>query len=115
MIRQGLPATAMHAVSQEYGISLEHLCQVLGLSPQRASRRISQQQLLDPPSSERVLRIMHIARTAESILGSKVLAGAWLQQHCIPLNASPLSLMDTELGGGLALRVLASIEHGLPV
>ncbi|WP_440216450.1 antitoxin Xre-like helix-turn-helix domain-containing protein [Chromobacterium piscinae] len=115
MIRQGLPAAAIPAVSQEFGIPIEHLCLVLGLSPQRASHRISQQRLLDSPTSEKLLRIMRIARTAESILGNKKLAGAWLQQHNITLNASPLSLMDTELGGGLARRVLTSIEHGLPV
>ncbi|MGY8627954.1 antitoxin Xre-like helix-turn-helix domain-containing protein [Chromobacterium violaceum] len=115
MIRQGLPATAMHAVSEEFGIPIEHLCLVLGLAPQRVSHRISRQRLLDSPASEKLLRIMRIARVAEGILGNKKLAGAWLQQHNITLNASPLSLMDTELGGGLARRVLASIEHGLPV
>ncbi|WP_425266085.1 antitoxin Xre/MbcA/ParS toxin-binding domain-containing protein [Chromobacterium subtsugae] len=58
---------------------------------------------------------MRIARVAEGILGNKKLAGTWLLQHNITLSASPLSLMDTELGGGMARRVLASIEHGLPV
>ena len=115
MIRQGLPATAMHAVSQEFGIPIEHLCLVLGLSPRLASYRISRQRLLDLSASEKLLRIMRIARVAESILGNKKLAGTWLLQHNITLSASPLSLMDTELGGGLTQRVLASIEHGLPV
>ncbi|MBP4046274.1 antitoxin Xre/MbcA/ParS toxin-binding domain-containing protein [Chromobacterium piscinae] len=58
---------------------------------------------------------MRIACSAKSTLGNKKLAGAWLQQYNITLNAPPLSQMDTELGGGLARRVLASIEHGLPV
>ncbi|WP_052941524.1 antitoxin Xre-like helix-turn-helix domain-containing protein [Chromobacterium subtsugae] len=115
MIRQGLPATAIHAVSEEFDIPIEHLCLVLGLSPRLASHRISRQRLLDLPASEKLLRIMRIAHVAEVTLGSKKLAGTWLQQHNITLNASPLSLMDTELGGGLAQRVLASIEHGLPV
>ncbi|WP_053006780.1 antitoxin Xre-like helix-turn-helix domain-containing protein [Chromobacterium subtsugae] len=115
MIRQGLPATAIQAVSEEFGIPIEHLCLVLGLSPRLASHRISRQRLLDLPASEKLLRIMRIAHVAEVTLGNKKLAGTWLQQHNITLNASPLSLMDTELGGGLAQRVLASIEHGLPV
>lgn len=115
MILQGLPATASHAVSQEFGTPLEYLYLVLGPSPRLTSHRISQQRLLDSPASEKLLRIMRIARVAEGILGNKKLAGTWLLQHNITLSASPLSLMDTELGGGMARRVLASIEHGLPV
>ncbi|WP_052247029.1 type II RES/Xre toxin-antitoxin system antitoxin [Chromobacterium piscinae] len=114
-IRHGLPAMSIQTVSDSLGVNKKTLVSILGVNERTLLRKIKDHDVLDPSSSERLLRVMEIERRAVEVLGSESLAREWLQSVNQVLGTSPLAKLDTELGAAQVRRVLASIEYGMPV
>lgn len=58
---------------------------------------------------------LSIEQYAQSVFGDAALADQWMSKHHLLLDASPRSVISTHEGEQEVIRILASIEHGLPV
>lgn len=58
---------------------------------------------------------LSIKQYAKEIFGNEALANEWFSRHNVILGSSPKALMVTKDGEQEVRRVLACIEHGLPV
>lgn len=60
-------------------------------------------------------RGLSIPQYAKTVFGSDALAQEWLAKNHVLLGAAPKVLISTPEGEQEVRRILASIEHGLPV
>jgi len=111
--RDGLPYAALAAVAKRYGIPLATLARVIGLSERTLARR-KKERRLSASESDRLLRVARVATTAEDVLAAQAKAGRWLQapNHALG-GATPLDLLDTDLGAEEVVTILGRIEHGV--
>ena len=64
--------------------------------------------------SDRLLRVAHVATSAEDVLGAQAKAGRWLQTPNRALGgAIPLDLLNTDLGAEEVVTILDGIARGV--
>ncbi len=111
-VREGLPYAAVERATARLHLSTDELWTALR-QPKRTMARRRQQGRLDPSSSEALLRIARVAARAERLLGRER-ALRWLRAPIRALGgATPLSLLDTDLGTEAVLDVLERIAEGV--
>ncbi|MGH7324668.1 MAG: type II RES/Xre toxin-antitoxin system antitoxin [Candidatus Rokuibacteriota bacterium] len=111
--RSGLPYAALEAITERFDIPHEDLVRVLHLPPRTLARR-KKARKLSGAESDRLLRLARIAARAEEVFGKRQKAAAWLQKPNRALGgATPLDLLDTDLGALEVERILGRIEHGV--
>lgn len=113
-IRSGLAFAAYEAVATRVHLTRDEAASSL-LIPHRTLARRKSEGTLDSASGERVVRLARIAaRAAEVFDGDAGAVGRWLRTPLRGLGgASPLSMVDTDLGAQEALDVLGRVEHGI--
>lgn len=78
-----------------------------------AHKLIKEDRLLDAGASERVIRVIEIARMANEVFGGSELGARWLKTPNFALNGeTPLSMLDTEPGALLVRQILNAIDYG---
>lgn len=112
-LREGLPYAAYEALLRAIDLPSRDLSQLIGVAPRTLARRRERRQLL-PVESDRLYRIAHVTSLAATVFGSLDEARAWLREENAALGgATPLSLLDTEIGTRQVEDVLHRIAHGI--
>lgn len=113
-IRSGLSFASYEAVAKRAHLTTEEAVSAL-LIPRRTLFRRKSEGTLDVASSERVVRLARMtARALEVFDEDEIAVARWLRSPLRPLGgATPLSLLDTDVGAQEALDVLGRIEEGI--
>jgi len=112
MVREGLSWTLYQGVMTDLGFTDQVAAGVLHIPLRTLTRRKGGR--LDPRESERVLRLVRLRARAEDVLGTRAKATLWLESPNRALGgATPLSLLDTDIGTQAAEDVLTRIEYGV--
>lgn len=112
MVREGLPWTLYQEVMADLGLTDQMAAGVLHIPLRTLNRRKGSR--LDPQESERLMRLVRLRAKAEDVLGTKAKALQWLEASNRALGgATPLSLLDTDIGTQAAEAVLTRIEYGV--
>ncbi len=113
LVRQGIPASAIDAVMNVLEISQLELCKTLNI-PIRTLVRRKKEGLLTPEESEKLHRLARVTERSVEVFESIDLALDWLKIPNGSLEgATPLSLLDTDLGSQSVMDILGRIEHGV--
>jgi len=112
LVREGLPWALYQGVLTDLGLTDQMASGVLHIPLRTLTRRKGGR--LDPQESERVLRLVRLRAEAEDVLGTREKALHWLEAPNRALGgATPLSLLDTDIGTQAAVDVLTRIEYGV--
>ena len=112
MVREGLPWSLYQGVMTDLGFTDQMAAGVLRIPLRTLTRRKGGR--LDPQESERVMRLVRLRAKAEDVLGTGEKATLWLEAPNRALEgATPLSLLDTDIGTQAAEDVLTRIEYGV--
>ena len=112
LVRAGLPWNLYRGVVTGLGLSDQTAAGVLHIPPRTLARRKGGH--LEPGEGERLLRLVRLVIQATEVLGTRDKALRWLETPNRALEgATPISLLDTDLGTQAAEAVLGRIEYGL--
>ena len=112
-VRGGLPFAAVSAMTEQYGISRDVLCNLLRLSPRNFLRRKDQKRL-SPDESDRLYRLARVIAHANRVFEDPDESADWIQTPNVSLGKQPpLTLLDTDIGVQQVDQVLGRIEHGI--
>lgn len=113
-VRKGFPARALDLFASRIQADDREMASMLGVSESTLARRRQSGSLL-PAESERLFRIASSLALAEEAFEDLGKGMNWMRSPLIILGGlTPLSLLDTELGNPIVLRILANIVYGLP-
>lgn len=113
LVRQGLPSASVDAMVRHTRITQSELAQALDI-PERTLARRKREGALSPEESAKFVRLARVVERAESVFESADTALDWLQAPNASLaGATPLSLLDTDIGADSVLDTLGRIEHGV--
>lgn len=115
MVRKGFPVQALDSLGENIrATSAAELANILGFSVRMLAQR-RRKGILSQHESERLFRVARVLASAEELFGNLGKAFDWLNSPLIGLRgATPLSLLDTEIGGKLVMDTLGRIAHGIP-
>jgi putative toxin-antitoxin system antitoxin component (TIGR02293 family) len=86
---------------------------VVGIATRTLARR-KHERHLSPIESDRLYRVAYVMHLAALTLGGLEKARLWLQRVNRSLGGhTPLSLLDTEIGGRQVEQSLLQISHGI--
>lgn len=114
-VRQGLPASVIDRLAEEYRTTNAEIARVLGISRATAQRKRSTAgTLLDPVHSDRALRLARTLSLARNVLENDDNAAAWFKEKNRALHGErPFDMLDTEDGAEQVVTILQRIEHGV--
>ncbi len=113
LIRQGLSKMAMDRMMLHYDITALDMARILHTSD-RTMRRYTEDSLLNPEQSERLIELAKLYAHGIDVFGSPVRFRRWLNSTILSLgNQRPLDLLDTSVGISLVDDTLGRIEHGI--
>jgi putative toxin-antitoxin system antitoxin component (TIGR02293 family) len=112
-IRHGLSANFARSLGQTFDISVGELAKVLLVSESTLIRKSRDNALLDPSTSERMLRIAAVTALATDVFEDESKATAWMKRDNVALGGqAPLAMCDNDISAGQVRRVLRAIEYG---
>ena len=113
LIRHGLPAVAVDALSRAVRITQAELAGALGI-PERTLARRKREGLLNSEESAKLVRLARAVERAEEVFEDFDVALNWLKSSNAALaGATPLSLLDTDIGAESVVDTLGRIEQGV--
>jgi len=114
LIRKGLPADSIIALSEHLGLAVSLLSRSLGIPPRTVSRRLGRRSNLTAAESDRTVRLARVYANAVASIGNREKAIAWLKTSNRALGgARPLDHLDTDIGARAVEDVLGRIAHGV--
>ncbi len=114
VIRQGLPNSAVNALTERYGLNDDVLSRIMGISVRTLSRRKTGHGTLSATESDRAFRFARIAARVEEIFGDAEAAQDWISVPNRALDGiPPLDMMDTDAGIERIEAILTRIEQGV--
>lgn len=112
-MREGLSAKTIEMAAERIGLTKVEISKALVIRGRTLARR-KKEAVLSPTESEKLWRLDRVATRAESVLGSRESALQWLKHPNVAIDGeTPLSLLDTDIGGELVMDLLGQIEHGV--
>ncbi|MBM3358420.1 MAG: DUF2384 domain-containing protein [Betaproteobacteria bacterium] len=113
VIRNGIPAAAVESLLKAMQLSQSELARALGI-PQRTLARRKREGVLNSEESAKLLRLARVVGRANEVFEDLEAALHWLKSPNSALSgATPLSLLDTDIGAESVLDTLGRIEHGV--
>ena len=112
VIRSGVSAKNLVLFAEAVKVPQEAVFRVVGIPATTAKRKLSKDENLDPAMTERLIRIYRLEKLAEDVFGDSEDARKWLRTENLGLGATPLSMLDTDLGAQEVSRVLHAIAYG---
>ena len=113
VIRKGIPAAAVESLLKAMQVSQAELARALGI-PERTLARRKREGVLNSEESAKLLRLARAVGRAGEVFEDPQAALHWLKSPNSALSgATPLSLLDTDLGAESVLDTLGRIEHGV--
>jgi putative toxin-antitoxin system antitoxin component (TIGR02293 family) len=112
-VRRGLPYASLEALTGALHADMSTVGAVVGIAARTLARRRQERQL-SPIESDRLYRVAYVLHLAASTLGGLDKARVWLQRENRSLGGhTPLSLLDTEIGGRQVEEALLQLTHGI--
>jgi len=113
-VKNGLPFSALTALSERSGTAVTELATQLGISARTLARRKTSG-TLSPEESERVLRLANLFEKAVALFdGDTAEAQQWMRLSKKALHGeSPTEFARTELGAREVENLLGRLEHGV--
>ena len=113
LVRHGLPSASVDALVRITRITQNELAQALAI-PERTLARRKREGVLSPEESAKFVRFARVVERAETVFEDTESALNWLRSTNTALGgATPLSLLDTDIGADSVLDTLGRIEHGV--
>lgn len=113
VVRHGMSSRALDALLKSIRLSQAELAQALDI-PERTLARRKREGVLSREESAKLLRLARVAARAAEVFGELDAALAWLKSPAAALgDATPLSLVDTDVGAESVMDTLGRIEHGV--
>lgn len=113
ILRQGISSAAVDTLAKTLSLTQSELAAALSI-PERTLARRKKEGLFNSEESAKLLRLARVAERAEIVFEDWPSALAWLKSPNTALSgATPLSLMDTDIGAEAVLDTLGRIEHGV--
>lgn len=113
VLRKGLPAGAIDVIARAAGLTQTELSQALMISERTLVRR-KKEGALSSQESAKLLRVARVLDRAIEVFENRGAALDWLKSANPALGgATPLSLLDTDLGAEAVFDTLGRIEHGV--
>jgi putative toxin-antitoxin system antitoxin component (TIGR02293 family) len=113
VIRKGIPAAAVPSLLQALQLSQSDLARAIGV-PERTLARRKREGVLSSEESAKLLRLARVVGRANEVFEEPQAALRWLKSANSALSgATPLSLLDTDIGAENVLDTLGRIEHGV--
>ena len=113
IVRRGISAAAIEALANAVKLSHSELARALGI-PERTLARRKREGTLSSEESAKLLRLARAVGRANEVFEDSEAALHWLKSPNSALSgATPLSVLDTEIGAESVLDTLGRIEHGV--
>ena len=113
LIRHGIPAQAVESLARMIQLTQAELAGSLGI-PERTLARRKREGLLNSEESAKVVRLARVVERCEEVFEDLDVALDWLKSPNAALcGATPMSLLDTDIGAESVLDTLGRIEHGV--
>lgn len=110
---KGVPAIRFFEAAELTGYRREQLAGVFDTSLKTFQRYEREQKNLNPQDSEKVLKIMALFQTGESVFGSADAFRRWMDKPAYGLgNQVPFDLLHTSGGIDLVTDEVVRIEYG---
>ena len=113
IIRTGIPSSAVDSLTKFTRLSQAELSVALGI-PERTLARRKREGTLNSEESAKMIRLARVIERAEEVFEGFDAAIDWLKSANASLTgATPLSLLDTDIGAESVMDTLGRIEHGV--
>lgn len=113
LIRAGIPSAAADALINSLRITQSELASALAISDRTIARR-KKEGTFNSEESAKLVRLARVASRAEEVFEDRDAALDWLRSPNAALaGATPLSLLDTDIGAEGVMDMLGRIEHGV--
>lgn len=113
LIREGIPAASIDALCKTLRIKQSDLAATLGI-PERTLARRKKEGQLHSDESAKLIRLARVVGRAHEVFEDLDAGLDWLKSRNAALSgATPLSLLDTDIGAEAVLDTLGRIEHGV--
>jgi len=113
VIRRGIPTAAVDSLAKSIRITQSELAAILNI-PGRTLARRKKEGMLNSEESAKLVRLARVVERAEEVFEDLDFALDWLKSPNAALSgATPLSLLDTDVGAESVLDTLGRIEHGV--
>lgn len=113
VIRTGISSSAVVALASTLRITQSDLAAALGI-PERTLARRKKEGMLNSEESAKLVRVARVVERADAVFEDRAAAIDWLKTPNGALfGATPLSLLDTDIGAESVMDTLGRIEHGV--
>lgn len=113
VIRQGIPSSAVDSLARSIHVSQSEFSMFLGI-PERTLVRRKSEGVLSSEESAKLVRMARVVERASEVFDDLDAALDWLKSPNASLSgATPMSLLDTEIGAETVMDTLGRIEHGV--
>ena len=113
VIRHGISSAAVDFLARTIHVSKSELAVALGI-PERTLARRKREGTLNSEESAKLVRLARVVERAEEVFEDLETSLVWLKTSNAALSrASPLSLLDTDIGAESVMDTLGRIEHGV--
>lgn len=113
IIREGLPKIAMDTMVSYTGIPSVEMAEIMRIS-ERTLRRYTNETILNPEQSERLIELARLYTKGEDVFGSLLQFNQWMNSEVVALGQKkPKAFLDTSFGIQMLMDELGKIEHGI--
>jgi putative toxin-antitoxin system antitoxin component (TIGR02293 family) len=113
LIRHGIPAAAVDVLTRFTRLTQAELAAAVGI-PERTLARRKREGKLNSEESARLLRLARVVARGEEVFEDLDACIHWLKSPNASLaGATPLSLLDTDIGAEGVMDTLGRIEQGV--
>lgn len=113
VIRQGISSAAVDSLARTIRVTQSELAVALGI-PERTLARRKKEGILNSEESAKLVRLARVVERAQEVFEGLDAALDWLKSpNAVLSGATPLSLLDTDIGAEGVMDTLGRIEHGV--
>ena len=113
VIRRGIASAAADSLTKSIRLTQSELATALGI-PERTLARRKREGLFNSEESAKLVRLARVVERARDVFEDFEASLNWLKSPNAALSgATPLSLLDTDIGAESVLDTLGRIEHGV--
>lgn len=113
VIRRGISSAAVDSLTKSIRVTQSELATALGI-PERTLARRKKEGMFNSEESAKLVRLARVVERAKNVFEDFEAALDWLKSPNAALSgATPLSLLDTDIGAETVLDTLGRIEHGV--
>jgi putative toxin-antitoxin system antitoxin component (TIGR02293 family) len=113
-ILSGFPSEVLDLAGKAFGLALNDLAKIIGVSTKTIQRKLSARKPLSNAESDRFYRGMHIFIFAAEVFRDAGVAKQWMTEHQPALGGFiPMDLLETEAGAEEVYHLLGRIRHGV--